>query len=94
MHSKIEKFAQAMQKEIDDNSHKGDWETFLHLNKLETILLDQLGKARTVTVTNKQTTIIDGKGEEKDILAKVEEIKQQIEKADSNYEIEKLQQRR
>ena len=38
MHSKIEKFAQAMQKEIDDNSHKGDWETFLHLNKLETIL--------------------------------------------------------
>jgi hypothetical protein len=54
MHSKVEKFTQAMQKEID-NSHKGDWETFLHkenimsefyhhLNKLENVLHPQLIK--------------------------------------------------
>lgn len=51
MHNKIEKFAVSMQKEIDDNSHKGDWETFTnkenimsefyhHLNKLEMSLDD------------------------------------------------------
>jgi len=49
MNSKIQKFAEAMQKEIDDNSRKGDWETFTdkkgiwseffhHLNKLESTL--------------------------------------------------------
>ncbi len=49
MHNKIKNFAEAMQKELNDNSYKGDCETFLHkenimsefyyhLNKLETIL--------------------------------------------------------
>jgi len=62
-------------------------------NKLENVTLEQLGRARVVTVTAKQTTIIDGKGKEEDILARINEIKEMINKADSNYEIEKLQQR-
>jgi hypothetical protein len=52
MNSKIQKFAEAMQKEISDNSRKGDWETFTdknsiwseffrHLNKLETVCLNE-----------------------------------------------------
>jgi len=61
--------------------------------KLENVTLDQLGRARIVTITSKQTTIVDGKGEEAKILARIEEIKDQIAKADSNYDIEKLQQR-
>ena len=42
MHSKVEKFAQAMQKEIDDNSHKGDWETFLHKENIMSEILPSL----------------------------------------------------
>jgi len=48
LRTKVQKFAESMQQEIDTNSHKGDWETFLekkhiwseffyHLNKLETV---------------------------------------------------------
>lgn len=61
--------------------------------KLETITLESLGKARLVTITNKATTIIDGRGEQEKILERVEEIKKLIDGADSNYDIEKYQQR-
>ena len=52
-----------------------------------------LGTARTVTVSKDDTTVVDGKGTEDAITARVEEIKQQIEKATSFFEKEKLQER-
>jgi chaperonin GroEL len=52
-----------------------------------------LGKSRIVTVSRDTTTIVDGKGKEDEIMARIEAIKKQIEKTDSNYEIEKLQER-
>lgn len=54
---------------------------------------DFLGRARLVTVTKDETTIIDGKGVETVIEARAEEIKEQIEKSTSFYEKEKLQER-
>jgi len=48
MHSKVEKFAQTMQKEIDDNSHKGDWETFLHKENIMSEFYHHLNKLETV----------------------------------------------
>ena len=61
--------------------------------KLEKTTLQHLGKARTVTITKDKTTIIDGAGSAEDIESRVTEIKTQIEKADSDYELEKLQSR-
>jgi len=52
-----------------------------------------LGRARMVTISKDQTTIIDGKGEESAIELRAAEIKDQIEKATSFYEKEKLQER-
>ena len=52
-----------------------------------------LGKSRLVTVSKDETTIIDGKGEETAIVARSSEIKDQIDKATSFYEKEKLQER-
>jgi chaperonin GroEL len=52
-----------------------------------------LGKSRLVTVSKDETTIIDGKGEEATIIARSSEIKDQIDKATSFYEKEKLQER-
>jgi chaperonin GroEL len=51
------------------------------------------GNARMVTVTSKDTTIIDGKGDEKKIEDRLTEIKTQIDLAKSNFEIERLQDR-
>jgi len=56
-------------------------------------LSSMLGKARTVTVSKDETTIVDGVGTAEVIAARAEEIKQQIEKATSFYEKEKLQER-
>lgn len=56
-------------------------------------LTDYLGKARLVTVGKEETTVVDGKGEVEAISARAEEIKEQIEKAGSFYEKEKLQER-
>jgi chaperonin GroEL len=52
-----------------------------------------LGKARTVTITKDKTTVVDGKGTEETITARAEEIKTQIDKAQSMFEKEKLQER-
>jgi chaperonin GroEL len=57
--------------------------------QLETLL----GRARMVTVAKDETTIVDGKGSQEAIEARAEEIKQQIDKATSFYEKEKLQER-
>ena len=66
----------------------------LKLDKLTTQQLSQfLGTTRLVTVTKEETTIIDGKGEEKAIANRAMEIKDQIEQATSFYEKEKLQER-
>jgi chaperonin GroEL len=66
----------------------------IKLDKLPANQLDQyLGKARTVTVDKESTTLVDGQGAEEDIKVRAEEIKEQIEKATSNFEKEKLQER-
>jgi len=56
-------------------------------------LTDFLGTARMSTITKEETTIVDGKGDEAKIEARAIEIKDQIEKATSFYEKEKLQER-
>ena len=64
------------------------------LDKLTPVQLSSfLGKARTVTVAKDTTTVVDGIGEVEKITARAEEIKEQIEKATSFYEKEKLQER-
>ncbi len=67
------------------NEHKG--------LKLEKSTLQHLGRARTVTVTKDKTTIIDGAGSQEEIEQRITEIKTQIEKSESDYELEKLQSR-
>ncbi len=61
--------------------------------KLETADFDDLGQARKVIATKDETTIVEGKGEEKDIKKRVEQIKAEIEIADSDYDKEKLKER-
>jgi len=51
------------------------------------------GSARLITVTKDQTTIVDGKGESERIQTRIEELQQQIEKAKTPFEQEKLQER-
>jgi len=64
------------------------------LDKLTTQQLSQfLGTTRLITVSKEETTIIDGKGDEVKIEERANEIKDQIEKATSFYEKEKLQER-
>ena len=61
--------------------------------KLDKFSWDWFGEARNVTVTKEQTTIVDGKGTAESIEARIEELQQQIEKASTPFEIEKLQER-
>jgi len=61
--------------------------------KLDKFSWDWLGSARLVTITKDQTTIIDGKGDSTVIEARIEELQQQIENANSPFEQEKLQER-
>ena len=61
--------------------------------KLDKFSWDWFGEARTVTVTKEETTIVDGKGTTESIEARVEELQQQIDKAQTPYETEKLQER-
>lgn len=64
------------------------------LDKLTPVQLSGfLGTARTATVTKETTTIVDGSGTQEAIEVRVEEIKDQLEKATSFYEKEKLQER-
>jgi chaperonin GroEL len=60
---------------------------------LKAIEIEMLGKAQKVISTKDDTTIVGGRGKEKDIRARVEQIKAQIEKSDGEYEKEKLQKR-
>lgn len=61
--------------------------------RLEKFDTTWLGKAKKVVVGKENTTLIDAQGDEKDIEARVEEIKTQIDETKSPYEIEKLQER-
>tara|TARA_R110002012_G_scaffold238757_1_gene412601 strand:- start:124 stop:1785 length:1662 start_codon:yes stop_codon:yes gene_type:complete len=61
--------------------------------KLQNFDADWFGTARSVTITNKFTTIIDGAGDADEILERVEEIKTMIENSDSHYETEQYQDR-
>jgi len=61
--------------------------------RLDKITFDQLGTARGATIEKDRTTIVDGAGSEDAIVERLEEIKGQIEKSDSNYAVEALQNR-
>jgi chaperonin GroEL len=60
---------------------------------LEKATLNQLGKAEKITIDKDTTTIINGAGSSEDIKARIELIKNQIEKSTSDYDKEKLQER-
>lgn len=61
--------------------------------KLEAATLDLLGKARKVVVTKDETTIVEGAGDDEMIKGRVNQIRSEIEKTDSDYDREKLQER-
>ena len=61
--------------------------------KLDKFSWEWFGEARTVTVEKEQTTIVDGKGGIEQIEARIEELQQQIDKATTPFETEKLQER-
>jgi chaperonin GroEL len=61
--------------------------------KLENVTLDMLGRAKKVTITKENTTIVDGAGEKSEIEGRVTQIRQQIEETTSDYDKEKLQER-
>ncbi len=61
--------------------------------KLENVTLEQLGKAKRVTVDKENTTIVEGAGKSSEIQGRVAEIKHQIETTTSDYDREKLQER-
>jgi chaperonin GroEL len=61
--------------------------------KLETVTLDMLGQAKRVTIDKDTTTIIDGAGAHDAIKARADALRGQIERSDSEYDIEKLQER-
>jgi chaperonin GroEL len=61
--------------------------------KLENVTLDMLGRAKRVSITKDDTTIVDGSGKKTDIDARIAQIKVQIEETTSDYDREKLQER-
>ena len=60
---------------------------------LEKATLNDLGEAKKIVVEKENTTIIDGKGKNAEIKARVEQIRRQVEEATSDYDKEKLQER-
>ena len=61
--------------------------------KLENATLDLLGRARKVVVTKDETTIVEGAGDAEQIAGRVSQIRSEIDKSDSDYDREKLQER-
>ncbi|MCW2706387.1 MAG: groEL [Frankiales bacterium] len=61
--------------------------------KLDTAGLELLGRARKVTITKDETTIVEGSGDTDQIQGRVNQIRAEIEKSDSDYDREKLQER-
>jgi chaperonin GroEL len=61
--------------------------------KLDTATIDLLGRARKVVITKDETTIVEGAGAEDDIKGRINQIKAEIDKTDSDWDREKLQER-
>jgi chaperonin GroEL len=61
--------------------------------KLENVKLEDLGRAKRVTVDKENTTIVEGEGKQADIQGRVNQIRRQIEETTSDYDREKLQER-
>ena len=61
--------------------------------KLDGVTLDMLGHARRIIVTKDATTIVDGAGEENEVVARIKQIEREIENTDSDWDREKLQER-
>src|SRR6187401_1464478 len=61
--------------------------------KLENVKLDELGRAKRVTIDKENTTIVEGDGKKADIQGRVSQIRRQIEETTSDYDREKLQER-
>ncbi|MBV9754000.1 MAG: chaperonin GroEL, partial [Hyphomicrobiales bacterium] len=61
--------------------------------KLENVTLPMLGRAKKIAIEKENTTIVDGAGSKKDIQARIQQIKTQIEETTSDYDREKLQER-
>jgi chaperonin GroEL len=61
--------------------------------KLENVTLQMLGRAKKVSISKEETTIVDGAGDKKEIEGRVNQIKAQIEETTSDYDKEKLQER-
>jgi chaperonin GroEL len=61
--------------------------------KLENVTLDMLGRARKVTVTKDETTIVEGAGSAEEIKGRVNQLKAEMENTDSDYDREKIQER-
>src|SRR5438270_5891948 len=61
--------------------------------KLENVSVDMLGRARKVVVTKEDTTIVEGQGDPDDIKGRINQIKAEIDKTDSDWDKEKLQER-
>jgi len=61
--------------------------------KLDSVGLDMLGRARKIVVTKDETTIVEGAGDTEQINGRVNQIRAEIEKSDSDYDREKLQER-
>jgi len=61
--------------------------------KLENVTLDMLGRARKVVITKDDTTVVEGQGAGEDIKGRINQIKGEIERTDSDWDREKLQER-
>ena len=61
--------------------------------KLDQVGLEVLGRARRIVVTKDNTTIVDGAGEQSEVAGRVAQLRAEIERTDSNWDREKLQER-
>ena len=61
--------------------------------KLENVTLEDLGRAKRVTIDKETTTIVEGPGSKDAVKARIAQIRKEIEKSDSDYDKEKLQER-
>ena len=61
--------------------------------KLENATLDLLGRARKIVVTKDETTVVEGAGSDEDIKGRIAQIRAEMEHTDSDYDLEKLQER-
>lgn len=61
--------------------------------KLENVGIEWLGEAKKVVIDKDNTTIVEGKGKQEDVQARIKQIRTQIEETTSDYDIEKLQER-